>query len=173
LLFFKHVNTGPARAKFAEMKSHPIETTHGTYIISDDPARLQFDSIYDYLVQSYWSEDIPRETLERALKNSLCVGAYTADGIQVGLTRIVSDFATYCYVCDVYVLEEHRGQGLSKAMMALVSNHPKLQGLRRWTLATRDAHGLYAQFGFTPLKAPDRFMEKHNPNVYQQKPETA
>ena len=144
-----------------------MEHGHGQYLISDDPARLDAKAIHTYLSRSYWSENIPLEVIQRALAGSLCVGAYEATGAQIGLTRFISDFATFCYVCDVYVLEEHRGHGLARAMMALSVQHPKLQGLRRWNLVTRDAHGLYAPFGFTPVRHPDRYMEKLDPGVYQ------
>jgi GNAT superfamily N-acetyltransferase len=135
--------------------------------LSDDPARLDLPAMHAYLSRSYWSEDIPLEVLERAVQGSLCIGAYDGAGAQIGLARFISDFATFCYVCDVYVLEEHRGRGLSKAMLGMAVRHPKLQGLRRWSLVTRDAHGLYEQFGFTPLANPERFMERAVPDIYK------
>jgi GNAT superfamily N-acetyltransferase len=144
-----------------------LETAHGAYTISDDPARLDVRAMHAYLRRSYWSEDIPLEVIERAIRGSLCIGAYESGGAQVGLARFVSDFATFCYVCDVYVLEEHRGNGLSKAMMELAVRHPKLQGLRRWNLVTRDAHGLYEQFGFKPLANAERYMERAFPDIYK------
>jgi GNAT superfamily N-acetyltransferase len=139
----------------------------GSYTISDDPSLLDLRAMHDYLQRAYWSEEIPFEVVERAARGSLCIGAYDATGAQIGLARFVSDFATFCYVCDVYVLEEHRGRGLSKAMMEMGMHHPRLQGLRRWSLATRDAHGLYEQFGFTPLGNPERYMERLDPEVYK------
>jgi GNAT superfamily N-acetyltransferase len=142
--------------------------THGVYTLSDDPARLDSRAIYAYLRRAYWSEGIPLYIVERALAGSLCIGAYDGTGAQVGLVRLISDYATYCYVCDVYVLEEHRERGLSKAMMAMAVEHPRLQGLRRWSLVTKDAHGLYAQVGFAQLKNPERYMERTNPDVYRQ-----
>jgi GNAT superfamily N-acetyltransferase len=145
----------------------PLETPYGAYTLSDDPARLDVRAMHAYLSRSYWSEDIPLEVLERAVQGSLCIGGYDAGGAQVGLARFVSDFATFCYVCDVYVLEEHRGRGLSKAIMEMAVRHPKLQGLRRWSLVTRDAHGLYEQFGFTPLAKPERYMELTVPDIYK------
>jgi GNAT superfamily N-acetyltransferase len=144
-----------------------ITRTVGSYTISDDPARLDFHAMHAYLRRAYWSENIPFEVMERAARASLCVGAYDATGAQVGLARFVSDYATFCYVCDVYVLEEHRGRGLSRGMMAFAVAHPRLQGLRRWSLATRDAHGLYRQFGFTALARPERYMERMDPQVYR------
>jgi GNAT superfamily N-acetyltransferase len=123
--------------------------------------------MHDYLRRSYWSEGIPFEVVDRAAKASLCIGAYDRSGKQVGLVRLISDYATFCYVCDVYVLEPHRGRGLSKAMMAMALQHPKLQGLRRWGLATLDAHGLYRRFGFSALAHPERFMEIVVPDIYK------
>ncbi|MBI2496630.1 MAG: GNAT family N-acetyltransferase [Opitutae bacterium] len=145
----------------------PLEQALDGYVISDDPARLDAAAVHAFLSRSYWSKDIPLEVVRRALANSFSVGAYTTAGAQVGLVRIISDFATYAYLCDVYVLEAHRGRGLSKAMMALVMRHPKLQGLRRWSLVTRDAHGLYRLNGFTPIANADRYMERLDPDVYR------
>lgn len=139
----------------------------GAYTVSDDPARLDPAAIHAYLRRAYWSEEIPLDVVTRALRGSLCIGAYDANGAQVGLARFISDYATFCYVCDVYVLEEHRGHRLSKAMIAMAVAHPKLQGLRRWNLVTNDAHGLYAQFGFTPLANPERCMERTVPDIYK------
>ncbi len=139
----------------------------GTYTVSDDPARLDVNAMHAYLRRAYWSEEIPLEVIERAARASLCIGAYDANGAQVGLARFISDFATFAYVCDVYVLEEHRGHGLSKAMMAMATSHPKLQGLRRWMLVTLDAHGLYEQFGFKPIANSERFMERIVPDIYK------
>ena len=141
----------------------------GSYTISDDPARLHLRAMHAYLSRAYWSPGLPLEVLERALRSSLCIGAYDRAGAQVGVVRLVSDYATYCYVCDVYVLEEHRGQGLSKAMLGMAMDHPLLQGLRRWSLVTADAHGLYRQFGFTPVAQPERHMERLNPEIYRSK----
>ncbi|MBP6531083.1 MAG: GNAT family N-acetyltransferase [Burkholderiales bacterium] len=134
--------------------------------ISTDTSRLDVPAIHAFLTQSYWSLGIPRATVERAVSNSVCVGAYL-DGAQIGFARVITDTATFAYVADVYVLEAHRGKGISFRMMSALTALPELQGLRRMMLATRDAHGLYAKFGFKPLAAPDRFMECHAPNVYQ------
>ena len=144
-----------------------LSQTVGPYIVSDDPARLDLEAMHAYLQRAYWSEQIPYEVLERAVRGSLCIGAYTTSGAQVGLARFISDYATFCYVCDVYVLEEHRGHGLSKAMMAMAIGHPKLQGLRRWVLVTKDAHGLYRQFGFTQVAQIERYMERAVPDIYK------
>jgi GNAT superfamily N-acetyltransferase len=147
---------------------HAIEHQHGTYLISDDPARLDATAVHAYLSRSYWSENIPLEVVQRALQGSICVGTYLADGQQVGLVRIISDCATFAYLCDVYVLEEHRRHGLAKAMLALTLRLPRLQGLRSWSLRTRDAHPLYAQFCFKPIDNPDSYMILRFPDVYRQ-----
>ena len=145
-----------------------MEHQHGHYLISDDPARLDATAIHAYLTRSYWSENIPLEVVRRALLGSLCIGAYGPDGAQVGLVRIISDHATFAYLCDVYVLEEHRRHGLAREMLALTMCHPQLQGLRSWSLRTRDAHPLYAQFGFKPVPNPDSYMVLRFPDVYRQ-----
>ena len=138
-----------------------------SYEISTDPARLDIDAIHAFLTQSYWSPGIPRATVARAIAHSLCFGAFW-EGQQVGFARVVTDRTTFAYLCDVYVLEAHRGRGLAKQLMDRVVQHPDLQGLRRMMLATRDAHGLYARYGFKPLAAPGVMMEIHKPDVYRQ-----
>ncbi|HEV2383110.1 MAG TPA: GNAT family N-acetyltransferase [Terriglobia bacterium] len=135
-------------------------------LISTDPAKLDLDVIHGFLSQAYWSEAVPRSTLERAIRNSLCFGVYV-DGRQAGFARVVTDRATFAYIADVFILEPHRGRGLSKQMMGVIRSHPDLQGLRRWSLATRDAHGLYSQFGFTPLQIPERHMEILDLEIYK------
>jgi GNAT superfamily N-acetyltransferase len=142
------------------------EQHKGKFVISTDRERIDLDVVHGYLTESYWARGISREVVERSVENSFCFGMYCA-GTQVGFARVVSDFATFAYLGDVFVLDAYRGQGLGKWLMECVLGHPRLQGLRRWTLLTRDAHGLYSQFGFTPLKAPDRYMELHDPEVYQ------
>src|SRR3954463_3109045 len=144
----------------------PHALHHAGYVISDDPTSLSVDAVHAYLTRSYWAKGIPRETVARALANSLCLGIYTADRQQVGLVRVISDYATFAYLCDVYVLERHRGRGLSKAALRAYESHPRLQNLRRQHLLTQDAHGLYTQFGFRPIAQPDRHMEKRAPDVY-------
>ena len=143
-----------------------VDTPFGRYILSDDPGRLDIEAVHGYLRRSYWAQAIPLAVVERAVAASLCLGVYEPSGGQVGFARLVSDYATFCYVCDVYVLEEHRGRGLSKALMATAMTHPRLQGLRRWHLVTRDAHGLYERFGFRPLAHQERHMEISDPEVY-------
>lgn len=138
------------------------------YAISTDKSKLNIDVIHSFLTTSYWARGIPRATVERCIQNSLCFGAY-CDDEQIGFARVISDYTTFAYLADVFVIEAHRGKGVSKMIMDEVIRHPQLQGLRRFVLGTRDAHGLYVKYGFTPLKAPDRWMEIHNPDVYVQK----
>ena len=126
--------------------------------VTTDPSRLDLDVIHGFLASSYWAKGIPREVVERAVRHSLCFGAF-ADGRQVGFTRVITDFATHAYVSDVFVLPSHRGRGIGTRLMAAVVSHPDLQGLRRWTLFTRDAHGLYRKFGFAEGRYPERLME--------------
>jgi GNAT superfamily N-acetyltransferase len=144
-----------------------VETARNGYLISTNPDRLDATAIHAYLTRSYWATGIPKDVVARSLEQSLCFGLFDASGAQVGLARVVTDAATFAYLCDVYVLEEHRGRGLGKWMIETVCAHPALQGLRRFMLATRDAHGLYRQFGFTPLAHPERIMEVSRPNVYR------
>jgi GNAT superfamily N-acetyltransferase len=146
------------------------ESHHAGYLLSDDPAQLDVVAIHAYLTGSYWAAGIPRDVVARSVANSLCIGIYTSDGAQIGLVRVITDSATFAYLCDVYVLETHRGRGLAKAALALLSTHPRLQHLRRQHLVTQDAHRLYAQFGFTPLASPDRHMEKPDLDVYRRAP---
>ena len=143
------------------------ETEHDGYLISDDPARLDPAAAHAFLTRSYWSAGIPLETVRRAMANSLCLGIYDPEGSPVGLVRVISDYATFAYLCDVYVLEAHRERGLAQAAIGLLSRHPRLQGLRRQHLVTQDAHGLYARFGFVPVGHPERHMEKLNPDAYR------
>lgn len=134
--------------------------------ISTDPARLDRDLIHRWLSQeSYWARGVPRAVVDKALDHSLCFGAFQ-DGRQVGFARTVTDRATFAYLADVFVLPEARGRGCARRLMDAVIAHPELQGLRRMALATRDAHALYAQYGFTPLARPETFMERYRPEVY-------
>lgn len=149
------------------MEPGHIEYRRGDFLISTHPARLDLNVIYDFLTNCYWAKGIPREVVARSIEHSLCFGVYDGSGAQVGFARVVSDFATIAYIGDVFILESHRGRGLSKFLMESITQHPSLQGLRRWILLTRDAHALYAKFGFTPVQKPDRYMELHNPNVYE------
>jgi len=142
------------------------------FIVSTDPARLDVDAIHAALSQAYWSLGIPREIVERSLHGSLCFGLYAGkEGgeRQIGLARVITDAATFAYLCDVYVLSEFRGRGFGKFLMRAVLEHPDLQGLRRFNLVTRDAHELYRRFGFEEIKNPDRHMEIVRPDLYLQK----
>lgn len=140
---------------------------NGDYLISTDKSLLDFVVIHQFLSQSYWSPNIPMEIVKRAAENSIAFGVYHL-GKQVGYARVISDCATFAYLADVFILEEYRGKGLSKWLVECIMQTPELQGLRRWSLATRDAHGLYAQFGFEPLNKPESFMQIARPNIYME-----
>ena len=134
--------------------------------ISTDKSCLDVEMIHRFLSEeSYWAKSRTLEQTKTAIENSICFGAYQGER-QVGFARVITDQATFAYLGDVFILDEFRGQGLSKMLMQAVVSHPELQGLRRWVLATRDAHGLYEQFGFAPLKFPERWMERAAPDAY-------
>lgn len=141
----------------------------GPIVVDTDPARLDLAVIHSFLAASYWARGIPLEVVERSIRHSLCFGLYEGH-VQIGFARVVTDRATFAYLADVFVLDSHRGRGLSRRLMDAVVAHPELQGLRRWMLATRDAHGLYAQYGFTALATPEPFMQRHDPGVYARDP---
>ena len=136
-----------------------MEFKKDKFTISDDVSRLNIDAICDFLSRAYWADKRPRRLIERSIKHSLNFGVYDGER-QIGFARVVTDHATFAYLCDVFIHEEYRGHSLGKWMMECVMTHPDLQGLRRWSLATRDAHGLYQQFGFTELSDPSLWMEK-------------
>jgi GNAT superfamily N-acetyltransferase len=144
-----------------------VEHRRGECVISTDRARLDVDLIHNFLTNCYWAKGIPRGVVTNSIEHSLCFGVYDGSRAQVGFARVISDFATIAYLGDVFVLESHRGRGLGKWLMECITQHPALQGLRRWILLTRDAHELYAKFGFAPLQKPERYMELHQPNVYE------
>jgi GNAT superfamily N-acetyltransferase len=144
-----------------------VEHQRDGFVVSTDRARLDINLAHKFIASSYWAKSIPYETFARSVENSLCFGVYDPAGAQVGFARVISDFATFAYLADVFVLESQRGQGLGKLLMECIMQHPKLQGLRRWTLSTLDAHGLYAQYGFTPLQWPERYMEIFRPKMYE------
>lgn len=161
------------------------EFRRGDYLVSTDPARLDLDVIHEFLTNCYWAKGIPREVVARSIEHSLCFGIYDETSgkppgttklatpgapAQIGFARVITDFATIAYLGDVFIVESHRGRGLGKWMMESIMQHPALQGLRRWILVTRDAHGLYQQSGFTPVKFPERYMELHSPRVYDREP---
>ncbi|MDO6487009.1 GNAT family N-acetyltransferase [Colwellia sp. 6_MG-2023] len=137
------------------------------YKISSEISDMDISVIHGYITRSYWAENIPLNTMETAINNSLCFGVFTDSGNQVAFARMITDTATFAYLADVFVLEEHRGKGISKWIMKNIIEHPKLQGIRRMALATSDAHGLYEQFGFKALSSPKSFMELHHPEVYK------
>jgi len=141
-----------------------LERHRDGFTVSTDPSQLNVDAIHRYLTQSYWAAGIPRDVVERSLRLSLNFGVYHGDD-QVGFARVVTDLATFGYVADVFVLEEFRGRGLSKFLMECIVEHPDLAGMRRWHLVTRDAHGLYARFGFAE-PPPGKHMERVKKNPY-------
>lgn len=143
------------------------EHRKGEFVVSTDKERIDLGVVHKFLTESYWAKGIPREIVACSIENSLCFGVY-GDSKQVGFARVVSDYSTFAYIGDVFVLESYRGDGLGKWLMECIMGHPWLQGLRRWSLVTGDAHSLYTKFGFTPLKAPENYMEKHDPAVYRQ-----
>jgi GNAT superfamily N-acetyltransferase len=159
-----------------------MEWRRDEYLISDDRARVDLDAVHGFLTTCYWAEGISRELVQRSVEHALAFSLWFEPAAsaasdfapprarQAGFARVVSDYATFAYLGDVFVLEEFRGRGLSKWMMQIVVEHPRLQGLRRWSLLTRDAHRLYEGIGFRPLAAPDRWMERWDPEVYRRGP---
>lgn len=137
------------------------------FYVSDDKLHLNIDLIHAFLTRSYWAKNISLATVKKSIEHSLCFGIYAAEHQQVGFARVITDQATFAYLSDVFVLEEYRGQGLSKQLIQYVQQHAELQHLRRIVLATSDAHTLYEQFGFEPLNSPTNFMEIWQPNIYQ------
>ena len=157
--------------------NNQYEVEKDGYIISTDSSKLNLEMIHHYLSkESYWAENIPFETVKKSVENSLCFGLYHYDKqripsvIQVGFARLITDKTTFAYLADVFILEEYRGKGLSKFLISAIHAHPELQTLRRWMLGTKDAHGLYAQFGWALFTEDQmkRFMQLHNPDVYKQ-----
>jgi len=136
-----------------------FEMHHDNLLISTDPDRLDLDAMTDMLSRAYWAKGRTRQVIARYIQHSLVFGVYDV-GKQVGLARIVSDYTTFAWLCDVFIHEDYRGRGVGKWLMEAILAHPDLQGLRRFVLITRDAHGLYAQYGFTPLSKPEGWMEK-------------
>jgi GNAT superfamily N-acetyltransferase len=166
------------RAKIRSVNFEKIKAmtvSKGKYYISTDKDKLNIDFIHGFLTRSYWAEGISIDIIKRSIDASLCFGVFDNDkqvvpaGRQVGFARLITDCATFAYLADVFIIEEYRDRGLSKWLMEAILSHPGLQGLRRIILATRDAQGLYAQYGFTPLTNPERWMQIHNPVVYKKK----
>ena len=147
------------------------EFEHNQFIISTDPEKLDLEIIHEMLSRTYWARGISREVVERSIQGALCYGIYDHSqnpvyGRLVGFGRVITDYATFAYLSDLFVIESHRGLGLSKWMVECIQKHPQLQNLRRWLLVTADAHGLYQQFGFKPLHKPEMYMEITKENPY-------
>jgi len=156
---------GPDQAGNMTEAEQVLEYRRGDFLISTDRSRLDLDVVHGFLTECYWARGIAKEVVARSIQHSLCFGMYHAEK-QAGFARVISDYATYAYLGGLFVLEPYSGHNLGKWMMQCIMAHPWLQKLRRWNLLTRDAHGLYAQFGFTPVKTPERYMEIHDPGVY-------
>ena len=143
-----------------------LEWTKDNYTISNDKSKIDLDTVHQYLsIDSYWAQQIPMEIVKRSIENSLCFGIYYGK-VQAGFARVISDFATFAYLGDVFILPEHRGKGLSKWLMEVIISYPQLQGLRRFLLTTKDAHNLYSQFGFEQYPQPERLMTRNYPDIY-------
>ncbi len=139
-----------------------FEIQREQFTISTDPARLDLDTICDFLKRAYWANQRPRESTERAYRNSLVFGVYDGNK-QVGVARVVSDYSIFAYLCDVFIHEDYRSKGLGKWLMQTVLNHPELKDVRRWVLVTNDAHGLYQKYGFNSIEDPEHWMQKFIP----------
>lgn len=139
-----------------------MEYKRDDFLVSDDPAKLSIDAICNFLSRAYWADKRPRDVIEKSIHFSMNFGVYDGNR-QIGFARVVTDHATFAYLCDVFIHEEYRRHSLGKWVMECILAHPDLQGIRRWCLVTRDAHGLYSQFGFTELGDPTRWMEKFDP----------
>jgi GNAT superfamily N-acetyltransferase len=140
------------------------EWRKGDYLISTDRSRLDMDVIHGFLDRSYWAAGRSRETIARSIENSVAFGVYER-GRQIGFARVITDYATFAWIADVFILEDYQGRGLARWLMETMLAHPELQAFRRWVLATKDAHGLYEKYGFTPLMRPERWMERHDPRT--------
>ena len=145
------------------------EWQHGDFTISRDKSRLDIDVIHKFLDTSYWAAGRSVDTIRRSIENSIAFGVYKDDQ-PIGFARVITDYATFAWIADVFILDSFRGQGLGSWLMQVIISHPDLQGFRRWVLATKDAHELYRRFGFTELKLPERWMERHDPNT-QERPD--
>lgn len=144
------------------------------YVINSDKSWIDLDVVHNFLRNCHWAKGISRELVEKSIHNSLCFGVYeVSEGIskQIGFARVISDFATFAYLSDVFVLESHRGNDLAKQLLTEIMKHPELQGLRRWMLVTTNAHGLYEQFGFSTPLYPEKIMEIFVPNLYEKEAE--
>lgn len=144
--------------------SRVVEVHRQGLTISTDPRRLDLEAICDFLAKSYWAQTRSRKTIRRSLRHSLVFGVYDQER-QVAMARLVTDYATFAWLCDVFVHPDYRGRGIGKWLMETIQAHPDLQGLKRWVLISRDAQGLYSQYGFASLQTPERWMEKFNPDA--------
>ena len=164
------INRAPPQSlspALSKREREPFTWQHGDYLISTDRARLNLDLIHDFLSNSsYWATSRSLEVVQRSIENSLPFGIYKRRD-QVGFARVVTDYATFAWIADVFVLPDHRGHGLSKWLMGVLLSHPRLQGFRRWVLSTSDPHGLYERFGFIKLHRPERWMERPDPNMQE------
>ncbi len=142
------------------------EYSKENYLISTDNTKLSIGRIHSYLTRSYWSENIPFEIVKKSIEHSLCFGVYNKN-IQIGFARVISDYTTFAYLADVFIVEEERGKGLSKWLMECILKHYQLQGLRSFCLMTKDAHSLYERYGFNNLPNPERFMAKREDDIYK------
>ena len=142
----------------------PFEVKKDDLIISTDPERIDLDAVCDFLSRAYWADKRTRSTIERSIRNSLVFGVYEGQRM-AAMARVITDHATLAWLCDVFVHEDYRGRGIGKWLMESIMSHPELKGLRRWLLATRDAHGLYGRYGFTLLKNSENWMELFNPDA--------
>jgi len=143
-----------------------MEWIKDDYCITTVKERIDLDYTQQFLAQTYWAEGIPKAVVEKAVQGSLCFALFHNDQ-QVGFARVISDEATFAYLADVFIDPAYRGKGLSQWLMEVIMDYPSLQGLRRFLLATRDAHGLYAKFGFEPIPSAAPFMQVHRPNIYR------
>jgi GNAT superfamily N-acetyltransferase len=141
-------------------------TTLGEFSITTDKTKMDIPLIHRYITRSYWAEGIPFETVVKAVEGSLCFGVFHGDK-QIGVARVITDAATFAYLCDVFIDESYRGRGLGKWLMETILGHEQLQGLRRFALTTKDAHGLYSQYGFAPLPLPERWMMIQDTDIYK------
>ena len=143
-----------------------MEARKDGFLITTDKAKLDIDLIHDLLRESYWAAGIPLAVVRQSIQHSLCFGMYDAE-VQIGFARVITDYTTFGYLADVFVVDAYRGRGLGKWLIATILGHPELQGFRRWMLATRDAHGLYSPFGFAAVKTPERLMERLDMDIYK------
>ena len=148
-----------------------MEWAKDGFTITTEKEKIDIPYVHRFLRQSYWACTIPVEVVQRSIEGSLCFAVFHQQK-QIGFARVITDEATFAYLADVFIDEHYRGEGLSKWLMEIIMGHPSLQGLRRFMLATRDAHGLYSRFGFSPLTNTDRWMQIHNPDVYKIKENT-